>query len=100
MDRYTELLNSITTGNHTQFANNNLTPEQAHELLKKTAERLKLVNTNPERTDIEDISFQGTKYYAYVALFPRPHVGIDNASGTDRVYSITTVEELNKIPVF
>jgi len=99
MDRFKELLDSITVGNNTQYANMNLTTEQAYELLKKTAERLKLVNTHPERTDIENISFQGKKYYAYVGTFPRPHVAIDNASGTTRKYSITTEEELNKIPV-
>lgn len=97
MSHYEYILNSVTVGRHTQYANMNLTLEQAHELLKLAAKKLNLVNTHPERTNIEDISYQGEKYFAYVGTFPRPHLALDSPGGTTRLYSVTTEEELKKI---
>jgi hypothetical protein len=99
MDRFEYLLNSISVGNHTQYADNGLTIEQAHLLLIAASIRLHLKNLHPERTNIEDICYQGYKYYAYVGSFPRPHLAIDNVAGTVRLFSITTIEELEKVPV-
>jgi hypothetical protein len=97
MDNYEYLLNSITVGRQTQYANMNLTLEQAHELLKLAAKKLNLVNLHPDRTNIEDICYQGEKYFAYVGSFPRPHVALDSPGGTTRLHSITTEAELTKI---
>ena len=98
VDQYSYILNNVTVHSHnTHYNNDNLTLEQGYELLKLAAKKLNLVNTHRERTNIEDISYQGKQYYAYVGTFPRPHVALDSPGGTTRLYSITTEEELKKI---
>lgn len=40
---------------------------------------------------------EGDKYFAYVGEFPQPHLALDNKSGTKRLHTITSIEQLNKL---
>jgi hypothetical protein len=102
MNRYAELLDSMTVGNHTQYENNEMTIEQAHLLLIAASIRLHLkplTELNADGSNLKDVSYQGYKYYAFIGGFPRPHVSICNVAGTVLLHSITTIEELEQVPV-
>lgn len=87
MNNYSELIQSISVGTNTHYANDNLTRLQAEVLLKKTIEILNL-------TALNNNCWENNKYFVYIGKFPIFHVAIDNKAGTTRLYSITTENEI------
>lgn len=89
MDNYAYLMQNISVGSNDKLTAD-LTEEQANELLELAIKKFNLIrgkNNNAE----------GSKYFAYVGGFPSYHLALDNKSGTTRLHTITTVEQLNKI---
>jgi len=92
MDGFVEIMNYVSF----RPKLSPLTQAEAEELLKAVVEKLQLKDLSPNRNT--DKCYGNDKYFVYIAGFPALHIGIDNKSGTDRKYSISTLAELDQIP--
>lgn len=97
-DNYRYIIDSISAGNNNHgLATSGLTVNVAIELMKEVVAYLGLRDMHPERQPMERC-YESKKHFVYFAKFPHLHIAIDNHAGTTRKYSITTVDELKKVP--
>lgn len=87
---YYNLLNSITVGSHTPYANRELSLEEANDLLELAIKKFGLIRG-------KNNTAEGKKYFAYVGSFPITHLALDNKWGTTRLHTITTKEQLEQL---
>jgi len=93
MSHYAYLLENISVGSNDTIGEQ-ITIDQAKELLELAIVKFKLLK-GPYYNNGNDCA-EG-RFFAYVGKFPTPHLALDNKSGTTRLYTITTKEELDKI---
>lgn len=93
MDNYDYLINNISIGVNNK-SNSPISKDRAYELLELAIKKFDLTK-GPYWGKGNDCA-EG-KYFAYVGEFPEYHLALDNKSGTSRLHTITTEEQLKPI---